>query len=301
MRDVVVRAAILQACLSASCATTAVAPTFSDAQWLTVGVDPEVEARKILQDYEQAGYSLHARVVGQAFTAMGFVRADGTSRGIRVVTARGVALALDSVPKGALEDRLEYFLMMPPVAATLDADGDGAEEFFVRELGRRTGNCVVPYRVGPSGVVQRIEPDLARFGADSCIESLSDVDGNGEVELVVRYRIERLPLRQWPEVPLLLFPDGQGGFDPTGAPTVTEPYYVGEIERRQVALVEAADAGQAESTYRLACEVALLWHLTGAARATELRVLKSHFSELNAANRDRAIESAIVARAQEGW
>lgn len=265
---------------------------------LRFGVDPHREATAVMQSFLKAGYQLHARLSGEAVEALGFVDRWGVSRGVRIVTMRGVALALDSVPKGALADRLEYYLYVPPMLHGLDVDGDGFEEVFVREVGREGGDCLVPYRVAELGHVQPVPLPLERFGSGACVRTVQDADHDQRVELLVEFRVGGLPLPRWPEVQVVLFPDGKHGFSVDGGERAAAVYR-GEERARAQALAEALSQQNGPEVYRLAAEQALLGHLQGASTAQQLSQVKAAYAGLS--ERDQQVEAALVARIEEGW
>lgn len=249
--------------------------------------------------FYDGGYQLDARLVGERVVALGFVDAQGVSRGIRVVTARGLVLALDAVPKGPLADRQEYYLHVPTMFETLDVDQDGFEEIWVREVGRAGGDCLRGYRVQPNGQVELVPLALERFGAGSCVRGLGDRDDNGVVELELHFVVDSLPLSQWPEVQVLLFPDGAHGFGVEGPEALTAAHYGGQVAERTTNLAAFTAAQNGPEVYRVAAELALLAHLSGQSEEAQRKQLEEQFKGLQA--RDTALEAAIMAHVAEGW
>ena len=69
--------------------------TFIDEQFLVLGVDPDAEARALTRQLEKNGFFVVRRVRGQNFSALGFSDAQDVPQKVRVITRRGIALALD--------------------------------------------------------------------------------------------------------------------------------------------------------------------------------------------------------------
>jgi hypothetical protein len=141
----------------AGCAASPSGPYFHDEQYLVVGVDPNRESAALTRQLEQRGYPLLARQEARDFTALGFGDPEGRPSRVRVVTARGIALALDPVQADAVARGVRYRLLPPPLHDTRDADGDGFDEVFVQAL-FASGDppCIAVYRVRDSGFVDPV-------------------------------------------------------------------------------------------------------------------------------------------------
>jgi hypothetical protein len=140
-----------------ACASQPPGPYYGDEQYLVFGVHPDAEAVALAAQIEASGYPLARRVSGQSFTALGFVDEQGLPSKVRVVTSRGIALALDPEPKDPLHEGARFALLEAPSHDTADADGDGFEEVFVElqpESGQ--GTCILVYRVRDSGFVDEV-------------------------------------------------------------------------------------------------------------------------------------------------
>ena len=121
------------------------------------GVDPDHEARSLTAQMEKNGFVELRRVRGQNFTALGFGNRRDVPLKVRVVTKRGIELALDPEPSTALAPGVRYELLEAPIRGTQDADGDGFEEVFVSVQRERAAACVTVYRVRDSGFVDPVD------------------------------------------------------------------------------------------------------------------------------------------------
>src|SRR4051812_17309771 len=86
-----------------ACASTPKGPVFHDDQYLRFGVDPDQEANAVIESQKERDYRLAQRLIGQHFTALGFMDKGGRSTAVRILTLRGIAVALDSRPQSALQ------------------------------------------------------------------------------------------------------------------------------------------------------------------------------------------------------
>jgi hypothetical protein len=137
-------------------------PFFGDEKLLVVGVDPEAEANAVVRQLEQRGYYEVRRLRGSTFTALGFapVKHDTGAGRVRVVTLRGISLALDSSEPTLLTKGRELRLLDFPYSDSRDVDRDGDPEIFVREEPLPTGEpCLRAYRVRATGVVEELSGD----------------------------------------------------------------------------------------------------------------------------------------------
>jgi hypothetical protein len=142
--------------MALGCASSPASPFFGDEELLVVGVDRDAEADAMVREYEAAGSKLTLRLRGEHFSALGFTRKDGLGA-VRVLTGRGIALALDSKAGTALTQGARYALLGPPFTQTHDADGDRFEEVFVQLYPDAPSEpCVLVYRVRDSGFVDPV-------------------------------------------------------------------------------------------------------------------------------------------------
>jgi hypothetical protein len=242
-------------------------PYFDDARFLRFGVNPFDEADTLARQFEDAGSRVPLKVRGQYFSAFGVVDARGRPSAVRVVTARGVELALDSREAGPLEDALAYRLLPSPIAGTQDVDGDGFEEVLIERWEGALGHgCIELHRVRDVGFVDPVAlPDRA-LGEPACVESARDVDGDGKAELLFVVRLLSLGRAgaRAPELPLVLWAvEHRFEVRPPAGALAAEL-----LSLRQGAIELARMRGDSDSVYRLAFELALLTALTGADAAS---------------------------------
>jgi hypothetical protein len=161
-----------------------VGPVFHDEDYLRFGLDPRAEADSMIASYRERDEPLSLRIEGHDFTALGFMDRGGLATRARVLTARGIELALDPEIANVLQPSTRYRLLSPPVPGTQDADGDGFEEVFIeRSTGPRT--CLLVYRVRDVGYVDPIDATFEAFGRSWCAAAVDDVDKDGKAELLV--------------------------------------------------------------------------------------------------------------------
>jgi hypothetical protein len=141
----------------AGCAAQPPSPFFNDERFLVLGVDPNAEVDALARQLETSGFTIVRRLHGQHFGALGAASADGRPVKVRVVTARGIALALDPNERDLTQPPRRYALLPPPSSETHDADGDGFEEVFVHVLPEAgDAPCIRVYRVRDSGFVDEV-------------------------------------------------------------------------------------------------------------------------------------------------
>jgi len=157
--------ALLAAALAGStpaCGPPAHGPFFGDDRLIVLGVDPEAEANALAQQLKGRGLHEARRIRGKTFTALGFAptaQKDQQSD-VRVITGRGIALALQARGATTLEHGERYALLPAPFRDTLDADGDGFDELFVSRTGLPAGGrCTLVYRIRDSGFVDEVTTD----------------------------------------------------------------------------------------------------------------------------------------------
>jgi hypothetical protein len=154
--------------LLAGCASQAEGPYFHDEQFLVLGVDPDAEARAEIRQLEKKGFFVARRVRGQNFSALGFSDARDVAQKVRVITRRGIALALDPQLPTPLSQGVRYELIDGPVTGTQDADGDGFEELFVLVRHEAPADaCIAAYRARDSGFVDAIDGADLTLSIDS--------------------------------------------------------------------------------------------------------------------------------------
>lgn len=181
--------ALLCLCVG-GCAAPAQLPVFDDQQYFTLGVDPKAETKALIHDLKREGFEAEPLLHGERFYALGIRHADLTSIGVRIVTVRGIALALDRIKPTIFQEEVRYRLLLPPWPNTHDVDGDGNEEVFV-EVQRgsdRRNSCVSVYRISAAGTADLIDgdrldfqaPDGQRFRAPTFCEFISASESTPE-------------------------------------------------------------------------------------------------------------------------
>jgi hypothetical protein len=138
------------------CASRAPGPYFGDERFLVIGVDPNAEVDELARKLEDSGFTIALTLRGQHFAALGATEPDGWPAKVRIVTARGIALALDPVVATPVQPGIRYALMPAPLADTHDPDGDGFEEVFVQRFVDRAAPCILVFRVRDSGFADRV-------------------------------------------------------------------------------------------------------------------------------------------------
>jgi hypothetical protein len=116
------------------------------------------------------GYEVRVRMHGRNFSAIDFVDAEGKAGPLRIVTARGIVLALDSGPQHVLDEAgMEFRLLAPPLGRTHDVDSDGLEEIFIEEADLALGAaCVRVHRVMNDGRLREVG-GLDPLGRPECV------------------------------------------------------------------------------------------------------------------------------------
>jgi hypothetical protein len=141
-----------------ACTSAPASPFFGDDRFLVVGVSPDSEADALSSKLATDGLRERTRLRGTTFTALGVDDSQGVPSLVRVITARGIALALDPVESHPLDRGARYELLAPRSPGQHDADGDGFDELFiVRRTYDRADACLLVYRVQSSGFVDLIE------------------------------------------------------------------------------------------------------------------------------------------------
>jgi hypothetical protein len=148
--------------LAFACGPPAHGPFFGDDRLIVLGVDPEAEADALAGQLRARGLHEARRIRGKTFTALGFATAaeNAPQSEVRVITGRGIALALEARAATVLEPGERYALLPAPYRDTLDADGDGFDELFVSRSPLPSGErCTLVYRVRDSGFVDEVTTD----------------------------------------------------------------------------------------------------------------------------------------------
>ena len=151
----------LTAVPAGSCGPPARGPFFGDEKLIVLGVSPDQEADLLARQLNERGLHEARRVRGKYFTALGF-GPDGNplnQTDVRVITGRGIALALQARAPTALDGGERYALLRSPHLDTLDAD-DGQNELYVARTELPAGTrCLLVYRVHDTGAVEPVATD----------------------------------------------------------------------------------------------------------------------------------------------
>jgi hypothetical protein len=146
--------------VATACGAPAHGPFFGDDRLIVLGVDPDSEADALSRQLAERGLTEARRIRGKTFTALGYAPAaePNVQRDVRVITGRGIALALEAHSNSALEPGVRYALLPAPYRDTLDADGDGFDELFVTRTPVPSGEaCTLVYRMRDSGFVDPVD------------------------------------------------------------------------------------------------------------------------------------------------
>ena len=252
----------LSVCLLWICACTPPTPSpfFGDEAYLRFGTDPRAEADAIVRAYAQQNEVPALRLEGRHFTALGLMTRSGRSTRVRVVTDRGIQLALDPVRPDVLHKGESFALLDAPIANTQDADGDGFEDVFVE---RRFGTqvCLQIYHVADVGFVDPVPVSLRVFERDYCPSAVSDIDGDGRVEVLVDVALAGFaPLR--PKIRLALWAV-EHGFALDAQREALDRWLAAQSAERSQVLADARRRVAGEVIRSVAVELAAIAHVRG--------------------------------------
>lgn len=164
---------LLVLALAACASSPPPSPYFGDERWLVVGVAPSRESEALIAQMKEHGLSLALRLDGLHHTALAFVDASGKVVAVRVVTAHGIALALDAQAADALRPGRAWRLLRSPIAQG-GGSANADEYVFVEEHVDGRATCVRMYRVRPDGAVQPEEHATDPAGRTACAEHAPD-------------------------------------------------------------------------------------------------------------------------------
>jgi hypothetical protein len=286
-----------------ACASSSPAPVFHDEKYLRFGVDQNEEADAVIESQKARDYALGFRLNGQYFTALGFVDAHGRSSAVRILTARGTAVALDSRPEGQIQPAATYALLAPPIADTFDADHDGFDEVFVEE--RTPGKtCLQVYRVRDVGYVDRVVVEARVFGQDVCPTAAVDLNGDGTVELLTELELQGFPRASGGaparRVLLPLWAD-QHRFVARAGTAAQRAWLAQARTRREAELEQARGRLDVPSCYGLAIELAALVYLDGGDREAQLGAFDRALAGLVLQPAQAAVNVRARARIYNDW
>jgi hypothetical protein len=286
--------------LCASCATAQPqSPFFEDAKYLRFGVDPRAEADELVKDYAQRNEALALRIIGHDFTALGFMDRAGRATRTRILTLRGIALALDPDLDTPLQPAARYALLSAPLPDTQDADRDGFEEVFIeKRLPERT--CLLVYRVRDVGFVDQVETRLRAFGQEHCARAVSDSDGDGRVELAVDVELVDFELPYPPTLRLMLWPE-EHRFSARGTGKQLENFVASQQAAREIELEQARASKDGATVRRLAVELAALDQVLGLPAQDQLAEFDHALSQFSWSKADQAWSQAAREHIANSW
>jgi hypothetical protein len=268
------------------CASTPPGPVFRDDNYLRFGVDPNTEANAVIESQKERDYRLAQRLVGRHFTALGFMDKGGRSRAVRILTMRGIGVALDSRPQSPIEPATTYALVAPPIKDTHDADQDGFEEVFVEEQTQGSA-CLRVFRVRDVGSIDPVVVESQVLGQEICPNAAIDLDGDGIIELSTELELVGFPSAGG-SVPNLLLPlwADKHRFVARPGPGPQRAWVAQQRASREVELQRARVRLDVASCYVLGIELAALAYLERSDPATQLAAF------------DRALHGLVLTQAQ---
>jgi hypothetical protein len=262
------------------CASAPPSPFFHDDQYLRFGVDPDKEANAVIESQKQRDYRLAHRLVGQHFTALGFMDKSGRSTAVRILTVRGVGVALDRRAQTALEPARTYALLAPPIKDTHDADHDGFEEVFVEER-TPSESCLRVYRVRDVGFIDPVIVDSQVLGQRVCPRSAVDLNNDGVVELWSEIELDGFPIlgAALPRISLPLWANRHRFVARADTP-LQHAWLRRERAQREASLELARKQLDVPTCYVLAVELAALAYLEGGDPSAQLAAYDQALSGL---------------------
>ncbi len=246
-----------------SCASAGPGPHFSDGQFLRFGVDPNEEASAVIESQKARNYVVAQRVFGRHFSALGFMDKGGKSSAVRILTVRGIVIALDSRDETPVGPAVRYALLAAPFEETHDVDRDGFEEVLVEERSGG-GACLRLYRVRDVGFVDPVPIDTRVLGQNICARAASDLNGDGVLELTTEIELtgflSAAGLDVAPHLQIPLWAD-QHRFAARTETEAQRSWLRGERARREAELQRARSKLDVTLSYVLGIELAALAHL----------------------------------------
>lgn len=232
--------------------------------YLAVGVDPALEASTLRAQLAESGYRLASEGAGEDWAAFAMTRPDGASL-VRLVTRRGVVVALDETPSALAHARGVLAIEPSPPSGT-DVDGDGTPDVVLSRT-EATRRCWMVVGVDEDGGARPLLVDTANLDVDVCLEDVRDVDGNATPEAIVRLRAPALARQTIPAADLPLERDATGEYRRVDPP---ERFVADERAVRMARLRAARAVPDAESVYTTAVELALVGFAAGDAPDVQL-------------------------------
>lgn len=260
---------------------------------MRVGVAPAQEAERVRETLEAAGWEIAQRIEAPGHVALAFRR--GEQRAVRVVTSRGVVIALDSYEPDGFHVRHGSVSLAPRDEP--DVDGDGRPDVVVArdEDGAR---CLAVIRIDESGAANLMPDDADALQEGACVARLEDVDGDGRVEAMVELAWPHLAIG--PEIARFdaALVVREAGWRADGMPVV---YIEREREARREELGVARERRDVGRAVRLAVEFAAIAHLTGASIAAQVGRYDDALAGLVLSEAERNRVASIRAVIAAGW
>lgn len=140
----------------------------TEAAFFRMGVDRKAEEREVRRVFAQRKLDVISEVRAHDFLALGAESHDGKVTAVRVITGRGVVLAVDA----AFDD------LFVPSRVTLIEDfapalGDVSLVGFTRTAAYADVGCVGLRRILPDGSVREVVLDVSGVGSRACVSSVA--------------------------------------------------------------------------------------------------------------------------------
>lgn len=263
--------------LVAAAACSEPAPAVDPLAFLRVGLDARAEADAVAAGFRRRGFTELRRITGDDHVALGFARRSPTrASAVRVVTDRGIAIALDAPNPRALD--LAEVRLAEPVGPGGDIDADGRSEIVVELVDEtRPRTCLRVLRVRPDGLVDEL-PIALPEAPDACVEQLADVGADRRPEAILVVRHHELARGEPPSVRALRTPTSTGWLPPLPGPF--RGFTDRERAAREAELSDAREALDVERAYRVAVELAALSRLAGEPTGAQLEAFDRALSGL---------------------
>ncbi len=232
-----------------------------DSEYLVAGVEPREEAERVAAHLARAGFEETARAEVGGVIAVAMVRPTDRLHVLRVITPRGVTVALEAAPEASSAETAAAMrgrLAIDPRSGA-DLDGDGRVDLLVVRS-EPTRSCWLLLAVTEAREVEALGVDTSDLDAGLCLEDLRDVNDDGTIEAIVGVRAPSLARTRIPRAELPLERDEAGTYRRV-PPAVA--FLSRETARLDAALARARAEGDAEACYTLAVERALVLHAAG--------------------------------------
>lgn len=215
--------------------------------YLQIGVDPRVEGLAVLRHLESDGYKIGRRIDESRYFA--FDAAHGPDSTVRIVTARGPALSLQT-PDVRAPHRARVALAPDP-RPDFDRDGERDVVMTIQELDR---TCLAWVQVDAQGFVSAVFRPHAEWGEAPCV---IEVDPSWP-RLLLEVSVPDLPMpNARVRIPVQAAARDWMVDDSPSA----QNWWEREIRQRETALAAAESAADPIVIERLRAELAWIEHL----------------------------------------